>query len=108
MRLTLTDVSYIPGLGFNFYSVHAVLFDPLGANAHTGKRGEGGVGSKDNEVLDAYGRDTLNDNGERVLTFAANHGLALVNTFFSTCKWFITYLQRLFSRDSIIVNLLVT
>ena len=36
-RTTLTDVSYIPGLGFNLYSVHAVsrtnlvLFDPLGA-----------------------------------------------------------------------------
>ena len=34
--LTLTDVSYIPGLGFNLYSVHAtsrtnlVIFDSLG------------------------------------------------------------------------------
>ena len=26
------------------------------------------------------------DNGERLLTFAANHGLALVNTFFCTRK----------------------
>ena len=37
VRLTLTDVSYITGLGFNLYSVHTVsrtnlvLFDPLGA-----------------------------------------------------------------------------
>ena len=51
-----------------------------------GREGGGGVGSKDNEVLGSYGRDTLNDNGERLLTFAANHGLALVNTFFSTRK----------------------
>ena len=38
MHLTLTDVSYSPGLGFNLCSVHAVsrtnlvLFDPLGAH----------------------------------------------------------------------------
>ena len=38
MCQTLTDVSYIPGLRFNLYSVHAasrtnlVLFDPLGAH----------------------------------------------------------------------------
>ena len=50
----------------------------MDANERTGKRGGGGVGSKDNEVLGAYGRDILNDNGERLLTFAANHGLALV------------------------------
>ena len=65
---------------------HEQLFVLMDANARTGKRREGGVGSKDNEVLGAYGRDTLNDNGERLLTFAANHGLALVNTFFSTRK----------------------
>ena len=56
----------------------------MDANARTGKRGEGGVGSKDNDVLGDYGRDKLNDNGERLSNFAANHGLTLVNTFFST------------------------
>ena len=58
----------------------------MDVNARTGKRGEGGVGTKDNEVLGVYGRETLNDNGERLLAFGANHGLALVNTFFSTRK----------------------
>ena len=38
VRLTLNGVSYIPGLGFNLYSVHAasrtnlVIFDSLGAH----------------------------------------------------------------------------
>ena len=32
------------------------------------------------KVLGAYGRDALNDNGERLLSFSANHGLALLNT----------------------------
>ena len=58
----------------------------MDANAHLGKRGEGGVGSKDNEVLATYDQDTLDDNEGCLLTFAANHGLALVNTFFSTRK----------------------
>ena len=33
-----------------------------------------------------YGRDTLNDNGELLLSFANNHALAIANTFFSTPK----------------------
>ena len=37
-------------------------------------------------MLGAYGRDNLNDNGERLLSFSANHELALLNTFFSTAK----------------------
>lgn len=56
----------------------------MDTNAGTRKRGGGGVGSKDNEVVGAYDRDTLNYNGERLLTLAVNHGVALVNTFFST------------------------
>ena len=45
------------------------------------------MGSKDSKILGAYGRDTLNDNGELLLlSFANNHNLALVNTFFSTPK----------------------
>ena len=41
------------------------------------------MGSKDNQILGAYDRDILNDNWELLLFFASNHGLALVNTFFS-------------------------
>lgn len=51
----------------------------MDVNTHTGRRGEGG--------LDPYVRDTLNDDGERLLTFFANHGLAMLNNmFFSTHK----------------------
>ena len=58
----------------------------MDANARTWRREKGGVGSKDNKNLGAYGRDTLNDNGELLLCFANNHDLASVNTFFSTPK----------------------
>ena len=63
------------------------MFVLMDANACTGKREKGGVGSKDNKILGAYGRDTLDDNGELLLSFANNHDLAIiVNTFFSTPK----------------------
>ena len=63
------------------------LFELMDANAHTRRREKGGVGSKDKKSLDAYGRNTLNDNGELLLYFANNHDLAtIVNTFFSTRK----------------------
>ena len=58
----------------------------MDANARTGRREKEGVGSKDNKILDAYGRDTLNDNGELLLSFANNHDEAILNTFFSTPK----------------------
>ena len=92
---------------------HEQLFVLMDANARTGQRREGGVRSKDNVVLGAYGRDTLNDNGERLLTFDANHGLALANTFFSARKSgtsrISTALDKknestIFSRDSMTVN----
>ena len=51
------------------------------ANPRTGRRQKGGVGSKDSKILGSYGRDTLNDNGELLLSFANNHDLALVNVF---------------------------
>ena len=54
------------------------------ANARTGKREKRQVRSEDNKILDAYGRDTRNDNGELLLSFANNLDLTLVNTFFST------------------------
>ena len=65
---------------------HKQLFVLMDANAHTGRREKGQVGSKDNKILGVYGRDTLNDNGGLLISFANNHDLALVNTFFSTPK----------------------
>ena len=56
-----------------------------------GKREKGGVGSKDSKIIGAYDRDTLNDNGELLLSFANNHDLALVNTFFSTPKGSVSH-----------------
>ena len=60
------------------------LFVLIDANAHTGRREGGGVGSKDNQTLGTCGRDTLNDKGELLLSFADNHDLADVHTLFST------------------------
>ena len=65
---------------------HEQLSMLMDANARTGRRKKGGVGSKDNKIVAAYGRDTLNDNGELLLSFANNHDLAIVNTFFNTPK----------------------
>ena len=65
---------------------HEQLFVLMDANARTERREKGQVGSKDNKILGAYGRDTVNENGELLLSFANNHDLALVNTFFSTPK----------------------
>ena len=47
--------------------------------------------SESNKILGAYGRDEINDNGERLLSFAANHDLSLVNTFFRTPKGGISH-----------------
>ena len=58
----------------------------MDANARTRRGEQEQVGSKDSKILGAYSRDTLNDNGELLLSFANNHDLALVNTFFSTPK----------------------
>ena len=65
----------------------------IDANVRTGRREKEQVGSKDNKVLGAYGRDTLNDNGELLLSFANSHDLALVNTFsiYHTQRRRITY-----------------
>ena len=65
---------------------HEQRFVLMDADARTGRRYKGGVGSKDNKILGAYGLDTLNDNGELLLSFANNHDLAIANTFFSTPK----------------------
>ena len=65
---------------------HEQLFVLMDTNARAGRREKGGVRSKDNKIIGAFGRDTLNDNGELLLSFANNHDLAIVNTFFSTPK----------------------
>lgn len=65
---------------------HEQLVVLMDVNACTGKRGEGGVRRKDNGVLGGYDRDALNGSGEDLLSFSANHGLALVKPFFSTRK----------------------
>ena len=65
---------------------HEQLFVLMNANARTGRREKGGVGSKDNKNLGAYGRDTLNKNGQLLLFFANNHVPTLMDTFFSTPK----------------------
>ena len=51
-----------------------------------GRREKGGIGSKDDKIIGDCGRDTLNDNGKLLLSFANNHYLAIVNTFFSALK----------------------
>ena len=55
----------------------------MGASARTGRREKGGVGSKNNKIFGAYGRDTLNDNEELLLPSTTNLNLALVKTFLS-------------------------
>ena len=65
---------------------HEQLLVLMDANARTGRREKGQVGSKDSKIIGAYGRDTLNDNGELLLSFANKYDLALVKTFFSTPK----------------------
>ena len=63
------------------------LFVLMDANSQTGKRQSGFADSK---VLGAYGRDELNDNGERLL-HAADNKLALLNTFFATPNRGVSY-----------------
>ena len=70
---------------------HEQLFVLIDANARTGRREKGEVGSKDGKILGAYSRNTHNDNGELLLFFANNHYLALVNTFLSTPKSGVSY-----------------
>ena len=65
---------------------HEQLFVLMGANARTGRRGGGKLGSEKCKFRGTYGRDTLSNNGEQLLSFSPNHELALLNTFFSTAK----------------------
>ena len=67
---------------------HNQLFALVDANARTGRRGGDGeslaVRSVKFSVPTAEIRSTKN--GGRLLSFFANHGLALFNTFFGTAK----------------------
>ena len=65
---------------------HEQLLVLMDANARTERREGGKLGSEECKIPGAYGRDTLNDNGKRLLSFSADHGLPLLNTFFSTAK----------------------
>ena len=65
---------------------HEQLFVLIDANARAGRRESGGVGSKNDKIIGAYGRDDLNDNRKLLLSFSNNHDLAIVNTSFSTPK----------------------
>ena len=47
----------------------------MDANARTGMRQ---IGWTDSKVMGAYGRDELNDNGERLLIHATDNKLALL------------------------------
>ena len=49
----------------------------VGQPWRTGRRGGEKIESEECKVFDAYGRDTVNDDGDRLLSFSANHGLAL-------------------------------
>ena len=70
------------------------LFVLMDANARTGRKGGGRLVSVERKVLGAYGRDTLNGNGDRLLSITNNHGLALLKSFFSTAKKAISHYVR--------------
>ncbi|CAB1104344.1 unnamed protein product [Ectocarpus sp. CCAP 1310/34] len=62
-----------------------VLMD---ANARTGRRREGCCDAK---IMGAYGRDIMNNNGERLLGLASDNQLSLTNTYFRTPKGGVHY-----------------
>ena len=59
------------------------LFVQIDANSRSGRRT---AGCHDGRVLEAYGRDELNNNGKRLLSLASDNKLALTNTIFSARK----------------------
>ena len=60
----------------------------LDANARTGMKG---IGWTDSKVLGDYGRDELNDNGERLMAHATDDKLALLNTYYAAPARGISY-----------------
>ena len=83
---------YMAALNCTVASVPAreYVFVLKDANAMTGKRGEGGR-KTDSEVLGAYGRDKVNENGKLLLSFGEDNKLALLNTLFCTPKGGVSY-----------------
>ena len=71
------------------------VFVLTGANAGTGKIGEGGV-EAGNKVLGAYGRDVLNENGKLLLGFAADNKLFLYSERFRLYpqKWRVLHVPK--------------
>ena len=61
------------------------LFVLTDANARTEKRDRGGS-LEYAQVVGPYERDVLNGNGEHLVRTAADAGMTIVNTFFSTPK----------------------
>ena len=61
------------------------LFVLMDANARIGKRDRGGS-LEYAQVLGPYGRGVFNDNGEHLVRTAADAGMTIANTFFSTLK----------------------
>jgi len=49
-------------------------------------RGSKEGGSEGDKVFDSYDRNEISDNGKRLLSFATNHDLIYVKTFFRTSK----------------------
>ena len=60
----------------------------MNANARTGMSG---IEWTNRKVLGTYGRDELNDNGERLLVHATDDKLALLNTYYATPARGISY-----------------
>ena len=60
----------------------------MDANAGTGMKE---IGWTDSKVLGAYGRDELNDNGERLMIHATDNKLDLLNTYYATPARGISY-----------------
>ena len=58
----------------------------MDANGRTERRDTTEVGSKNKNIIDAYGRNALNGNEELLLPFANNPDLALVFTSVMTPK----------------------
>ena len=54
------------------------LFVLMDANAQTGSK----IAGEDEGTMGEFGRNELNDNGRRLLTFATDNRLAVLNTFF--------------------------
>ena len=83
---------YMAALNCTVTSVPAreYVFVLTDANARTEKRGDGG-GEADNKVLGVYGQDKLNENDKLLLSFAEDHKLALLITFFCTPKSDVSY-----------------